>query len=429
MEDTPGAEAPVAAWLALALAAPLTPPVCRRLRERFPDPAALGRLLAEAIGGEDRVPCPLARTALAAPRGPLVPAHAAALAAPSTRRRIAETLARLAEDPLARLLPIDDPRYPAALAASVDPPPLLYVRGAIEALVGPAVAIVGAREATHGGRERARDIARDLAASGLVVVSGLALGTDAAAHVGALEGRGRTLAFVATGIDEVYPRRHRALAETLLERGGALASEFPLGHPPKPWGFPQRNRLISGASLGVVVVEARLPSGSLTTARHALEQGREVMAVPGAVDNPASAGCHALIRDGATLVTSADDVLHALAGPLRRALAGAETDVVGLASPARDGGGGDERNGNGGDGGDGRHGHGAGGEPAVSRGPPRDDAERRLRDALASGPATADRLVARAGLDVAAVLATLARLELGGVVVADAGGRYALARR
>ena len=431
MEDVPGADARLEAWLALALAAPLSPAVCRRLRTRFPDPGHLARTLLDALGADGPDGRRRARTALLAPHGPLAPDHVAALDHARTRRRVEATRGELASDPLARVVTIDEPVYPAALAASVDPPPVLFLRGSLETLAGPAVAVIGSRDATHGGRERARAIARELAASGIVVVSGLALGMDAAAHAGALEGGGRTLAYLATGIDEVYPRRHRALAETMLERGGALAGEFPFGHPPKPWGFPQRNRLISGTSLGVVVVEAGLPSGSLTTARHALEQGREVMAVPGAVDNPASAGCHALIRDGAALVTSATDVLRVLAGPLARALADtsmdgstrAEPPIVasGSTPPSSDGPGG-----------------GTSGErapPAIGKGADDadgidgvDDVERRVLDALESGSATLARVIARSALDAPTAIAALARLELAGRVVVDAGGRYARRR-
>jgi len=409
MDDVPGAHAPplrvppapVRAWLALALSAPVGPSVCRRLRERFPDPAPLGHLLADALGGDART-SRAARTALAGPRGPLTPAHVAALGASATGRRVDETLRWLADDPLADVVAIDDPRYPAALAETLDPPPVLYLRGASETLAGPAVAVVGSRDATHGGREHARRIAAGLAASGVVVVSGLALGLDAAAHAGALESGGRTLAFMATGADDIYPRRHRDLAEAMLARGGALASEFPLRHPPRPWCFPQRNRLISGASLGVVVVEAKLPSGSLTTARHALEQGREVMAVPGAVDNPASAGCHALIRDGAALVTSANDVLQTLAAPLARTLAEATASMP-LATPRPMP------------------------PPPPAPAPPalQGDAERRIAAGLASGPATLERLLERSGLDVVTLIAALSRLEIAGTIVVDSGGRYA----
>ena len=418
MEDVPGADARLEAWLALALAAPLSPAACRRLRTRFPDPGQLVRTLLDASGGSGSSERRNARTALLAPHGPLTPGHVAALDHARTRRLVEATREALAGDPLARVVTIDEPGYPAALAASADPPPVLFLRGSPETLAGPAVAVVGSREATHGGRETARAVARELAASGVVVVSGLALGTDAAAHAGALEGGGRTLAYLATGIDEVYPRRHRALAEAMLERGGALAGEFPFGHPPKPWGFPQRNRLISGTSLGVVVVEAGLPSGSLTTARHALEQGREVMAVPGAVDNPASAGCHALIRDGAALVTSATDVLRALAGPLARALADASMDgstrgrspvVPGDSTPsANDGPTASERS--------------RGGTGGIG------DVERRVLDALESGSATLARVIARSALDAPTAIAALARLELAGRVVVDAGGRYARCR-
>ena len=426
MEDVPGAQAPappapaapppvpiapvpIAHWLALTLAAPTGPATCRRLAQAFPDPAALGACLGEAFAGGPAARA--ARSRLGGPRGPLSEGHLAALGTEATRRRVEAALAWAEADEANHLIALDDPGYPPALRLIADPPPLLYLRGSREALVGPAVAVIGARRATHGGRERAHAIARDLAAAGVVVVSGLALGTDAAAHAGALAGRGATLAFTATGIDTVYPRRHAPLARALLERGGAMASEFPLGHAPQPWCFPQRNRLISGASLAVVVIEAALPSGSLTTARHALEQGREVMAVPGAVDNPQSRGCHALIRDGAALVTDAAEVLQLLAAPLTRALeewpAGGSP---GTDEPDRAGGT------------DGTGGPEAGDTALPVRGDP---AELEVWTLLAGGPASLDQLVARATLSVPALLGALSALELEGLVLREGGNRYA----
>lgn len=420
MEDVPGADAPalpsphaaaplapapapvaVEHWLALTLAAPLGAAACRRLSDAFPDPGALGECLAEALGPE-RGAAREARAALAGGHGPLSSAHLAALGNGETRRRVEAALAWEASDESHHLVAIDDPRYPSALRLSADPPPLLHVRGSLAALQGPAVAVIGARRASHAGLERAHAIARDLAAAGVVVVSGLALGTDAAAHAGALAGGGPTLAFTGTGVDAVYPRRHAPLARELLARGGAMASEFPLGHPPRPWCFPQRNRLISGASLAVVVVEAALPSGSLTTARHALEQGREVMAVPGPVDHPESRGCHALIRDGAALVTDAADVLALLAAPLTRALQASEGPA-----PVRERG---------------------PIEPVFRESDPsagRDPAERAVWKLLGSGPASLDLLVARSSLTVPALLGALSALELDGLVGVERGGRYA----
>jgi DNA processing protein len=208
-------------------------------------------------------------------------------------------------------VPFGSASYPPALGNLSDPAPLLLVRGEVAALAGPSVAIVGSRAATAYGRAVARRLAADLAAEGLVVVSGLALGIDAEAHRGALEAGGRTVAFLACGPDLVYPRIHRQLAEEIARRG-ALVSEFPPGTPPRPPHFPLRNRLISGVSSVVVVVEARDRSGSLITARHAADQGRDVYAVPGPISAPTSAGPNRLIRDGAGIVLGAAELLEEL---------------------------------------------------------------------------------------------------------------------
>lgn len=201
---------------------------------------------------------------------------------------------------------------PERLRVIPDPPRRLHVRGAAEALAAPSVAIVGSRRATRAGRQFAEALAGDLAAAGLVVVSGLAYGIDAAAHLGALAGAGRTVAVLGSGLDRIYPRQHETLAAEIVDGGGALVSEYPADRSPRKHQFPERNRLISGLSLGVVIVEATTKSGSLITARMAAEQGREVMAVPGPVTSPLSGGCHRLLKSGAALIESADDVLYAV---------------------------------------------------------------------------------------------------------------------
>jgi DNA processing protein len=208
-------------------------------------------------------------------------------------------------------LPYGSPSYPSALANLSDPAPLLLVRGEVSALAGPSIAIVGSRAATAYGRAVARRLAADLAAEGLVVVSGLALGIDAEAHRGALEAGGRTVAFQACGPDLVYPRIHGRLAEEIARRG-AVVSEFPPGTPPLRPHFPLRNRLICGVASAVVVVEARERSGSLITARHAADQGRDVYAVPGPISAPTSAGPNRLLRDGAGIVLGAAELLEEL---------------------------------------------------------------------------------------------------------------------
>lgn len=282
-----------------------------------------------------------------------------------------------------------DERYPRALRHVHDPPPLLYLRGALAsetgALDGPAIAVVGARDATAYGLGIARDLGRALAESGLVVVSGLALGVDGAAHRGALEAGGRTVAVVGGGTDVVYPRQHASLRRDVLERG-VLVSEHAAGTPPRPGQFPRRNRIVSGLSLGVVVVEATLRSGSLSTAAHALEQGREVFAVPGPAGAPRSAGPHALLRRGAKLVETVDDVLAEL--------------PPGVASPTGDGC------------------HGTVRLPAEMQ---------RLLEAIRAGVATTDELLLRLQLKLPDLLEKLVALELRGMVVRGPGGRYATA--
>ena len=201
--------------------------------------------------------------------------------------------------------------YPPALEAVGSPPPLLFVTGLGHLLSVPQLAVVGSRRATVAGRQVAQSLARELAAAGLVITSGLASGIDAAAHQGALEVGGHTVAVFGSGIDVVYPAAHRRLAEE-IEACGALVSEFPLGTRPTRQSFPRRNRIIAGLALGTLVVEASMGSGSLITAREALDQGREVFAVPGSVLNPLTAGPHWLIRNGAALVASAADVLEEL---------------------------------------------------------------------------------------------------------------------
>jgi DNA processing protein len=207
-----------------------------------------------------------------------------------------------------------DARIPSHLAEIDCPPPVLFVRGDLCPRDALSIAIVGTRHASTYGRRIARKLAASLASAGLTIVSGLARGIDAAAHEGALEANGRTLAVLAGGLRNVYPTEHQELAFEIMQQG-ALVSEFPSHWPIQRGAFPRRNRIITGLSLGVIVVEAGERSGALISARHAMEQGREVFAVPGPVDSRVSRGCHELLRDGAVLVESADDVFEAL-GPL-----------------------------------------------------------------------------------------------------------------
>ncbi len=225
------------------------------------------------------------------------------------------------------------PNYPALLAEIPDPPPVLAVLGDPAALARPAVAIVGARAASPWGLAFAARLAGELAALGLVVASGLARGIDGAAHRGALEAAGTTVAVIGSGLDRVYPEEHRELAERIASAGGAVVSEFAWDHAPLPRNFLQRNRVISGLALGVVVVEAGRRSGSLSTAAHAVGQGRQVMAVPGRAGDPLAAGCLDLLRDGAALVRDAADVLAELPPAFRPDAPPPGADEPGTARP------------------------------------------------------------------------------------------------
>lgn len=229
-------------------------------------------------------------------------------------REQASAALRWLEAPDHHLLTWGDPSYPALLAELSDAPPLLFVAGEVSLLERPQLAIVGSRRASKPGLDTARAFARSLAAGGFVITSGLALGIDGAAHEGALDATGATVAVLGTGLEHLYPRRHLGLAQRIVEQGGAVLSELPLQCPPQAANFPRRNRIISGLSLGVLVVEASPSSGSLITARLAAEQGREVYAIPGSIHHPGARGCHELIRQGATLVESIEHILEGLRG-------------------------------------------------------------------------------------------------------------------
>ncbi|MDH2917000.1 MAG: DNA-processing protein DprA, partial [Gallionella sp.] len=214
-------------------------------------------------------------------------------------------------DPLNRIITLADTEYPEALLNITDPPLLLYVKGRLDLLNARSLAIVGSRNSTAQGLRNAEAFSKAASESGLCVVSGMAHGIDAAAHKGGLQGTGSSIAVVGTGLDKVYPAANRELAHQLAQQG-TIISEFPLGTPPLASNFPRRNRIISGLSEGCLVVEASLQSGSLITARMALEQGREVFAIPGSIHSPQSKGCHSLIKQGAKLVESAQDILEEL---------------------------------------------------------------------------------------------------------------------
>lgn len=289
------------------------------------------------------------------------------------------------------LLTLADDAYPQALLTIPDPPALLYAKGRLELLTRPALAIVGSRNATAQGMQNAEHFARTLSHSGMAVVSGLALGIDAAAHLGACSaepGCGSTIAVTGTGLDLVYPAKHRALAHRIAEHG-CLLSEYPLGTPAIASNFPRRNRLISGLSLGVLVVEGALQSGSLITARSALEQSREVFAIPGSIHSPLAKGCHRLIREGAKLVESAQDILEELRWPQLPPVT-AQTPTPCESTEL------------------------AGSDPATAR----------LLMATGHDPASVDQLAERSGLAVAEVQAALLALEMEGRIERLLDGRY-----
>ncbi|HVU88372.1 MAG TPA: DNA-processing protein DprA [Pirellulales bacterium] len=282
------------------------------------------------------------------------------------------------------------PDYPRMLREIHDPPPVLFSRGTIETRDALAIAIVGSRHATQYGLAQAERLAGSLARSGLTIISGLARGIDAAAHRGALSAGGRTIAVLGSGLANIYPPEHGALADEVAAAGCVL-SECPPQTQPMSGAFPQRNRLISGLSLGVLVIEASLQSGALITARHASEQGRDIFAVPGRVDSRVSHGCHRLIRDGAKLVESADDVLEEL-GPLVEAT----TDATGQSVH----------------------------HPAELM---LNDLERQVLAAVAVDATTVDHVVTASGLPTPQVLATLSALEMRRLVRRLGGNRVARA--
>ena len=248
----------------------------------------------------------------------VVPPAVAERTLASVERELLEHTQAWLDHPEHHLIAWDDGDYPPALLELGHAPPVLFHMGRRELLAHPAFAIVGSRHATPQGRETAREFAHALGSAALTIVSGLAVGIDAAAHEGALETTGSTLAVVGTGLDRVYPARNRDLAARIA-RNGALVSEYVPGTPARKENFPQRNRLISGLARGVLVVEATLSSGSLITARLAGEQGRDVFAIPGSIHSPFAKGCHKLIRDGAKLVETAGDILDELYPQRRQA--------------------------------------------------------------------------------------------------------------
>jgi DNA processing protein len=338
------------------------------------------RVLAELLRafGDPRALLKASRRELAAV---VPPAAVERMLAPIPPDRLDVTRGWLA-DPSHELVAWDDAEFPRALLDLGDAPPILFIVGRRELLNRPSLAIVGSRNATPQGIDNARAFAAALSEAGVTIVSGLALGIDAAAHRGALGGGGSTVAVVGTGLDRVYPARHRDLAHEIAERG-TLLSEFAPGTPPLKENFPRRNRLISGLSRGVLVIEATLSSGSLITARLAGDQGRDVFAVPGSIHSPFSKGPHKLIREGAKLVETAQDVME-------------EMKLAGIVAP--------------------------------SLSPPTDvevgQSHAALLDAMAHDPVDVDTLIARTRLPADTIAAVLTELELSGRIAALPGGRW-----
>ncbi|MCX9157320.1 DNA-processing protein DprA [Niveibacterium sp. 24ML] len=360
-------DAELAAWLRLTLAPGVGPEKQRSLLAAFGLPEAVfasGRRAVAAVVGD---------------------AVAAKLFDADNAEAIAQGLAWRGE-PGNAIVTLGDPEYPPTLLQTADPPLLLYVKGRVELLSRPALAVVGSRHASAQGLENAEAFSRALSAAGLLIVSGLALGIDAAAHRGGLDGVGGTLAFIGTGADRIYPARNASLARRIAE-SGAIVSEFPLGTPSVAHNFPKRNRLIAGLAQGVLVVEAAPASGSLITARLAGELGREVLAIPGSIHSPLSKGCHQLIKQGAKLVESAHDVLEELRWQ------------VSVPAPL-------------------------GRAEAVQAPPPASGAEADLLAALGFDPVDADTLCTRSKLTPDALFAILLELELAGRVARLPGGRF-----
>ncbi len=356
------------AWLQLACAPGVGPVAVRLLLAAFGLPR---QVLAQSVTALSAVvPARLARAVLAAP-GAGLPAL------------VERTLAWLGA-PGNHLLTLADDAYPRRLFDLHDPPPLLYIKGDPALLARPAVAIVGARNATAQGKRDAQAFGRELSDAGLTVISGLALGIDAAAHAGGLLGCGGTVAVTGTGADRIYPPDNAALAHEVAERG-AVVTEFPLGMQGLPANFPRRNRIIAALAHGVLVVEAAARSGSLITARLAAELGREVFAVPGSIHAPLSQGCHLLIRQGAKLVERTEDVLEEInLGPIAPVLGQPPAQAVAVASP-----------------------------PASDQSEFADAADPLLA-ALGYDPVTLDALCERSGQPPEAAVARLLELELAG---------------
>jgi DNA processing protein len=295
------------------------------------------------------------------------------------------------DSPHHHLVTIDSDEYPLLLREIPDPPIVLFAHGCLQVLKSIQIGIVGSRNPDTAGRKLADEFSRELVYAGATVTSGLALGIDGCSHQGALDAGGNTIAVTGNGLDMIYPARHRDLAEKIVDRG-ILVSEFSPGTKPIPANFPRRNRIISGMSTGVLVIQAACRSGSLITARYAMEQGREVFAIPGSIHNPLAKGCHSLIRQGAKLVESVNDIVEELGSLVTVVMGENVTEETGQKSGQ--------------------------GKEAL-------DADYKvLLDSMAYDPISIDRLIELTGLTIDSISSMLLILELRGLVVSQAGGVY-----
>ena len=346
------------AWLALDLIPGLGSDGARRLLKQFGSPSAILSLSYPALAS-------------------IVNSNvASAIVAGADPAKLAAALAWL-DDANNHLLTLADTDYPALLMEITDPPVMLFLKGRRELLGAQGLAVVGSRNATPGGKQTAELFSGTLSDAGLTIVSGMAMGIDAAAHQGGLAGRGSSIAVVGTGLDLVYPARNKALAHTLAEKG-LILSEFSLGTPALANNFPRRNRIISGLARGVLVVEAALASGSLITARMAAEQGRDVFAIPGSIHSPFAKGCHHLIKQGAKLVDDASDILLELG---LAPVAGATAKAPGMVGDL-------------------------------------------VLDAMGFDPVSIDALTGRVAMPTEKIVARLTELELDGAIASLPGGKY-----
>jgi len=359
----------LAAWVRLEQTPGVGPAIARKLLSVFGLPEGIFAASFSAL--QKVVPERIAQSLIGPP--------------PETLEALISSTLEWCAQPGNHLLTLADQSYPPALLDIPDPPLMLYAKGRAELLSAPSLAIVGSRNATAQGVANAENFSKALSQAGLTIISGMALGIDTAAHRGGMQGAGSTIAVIGTGADIVYPARNRSLAHQIADIG-CIVSEYPLGTPAIASNFPRRNRLISGLARGVLVIEAAAQSGSLITARLGAEQGRDVFAIPGSIHSPLSKGCHLLIKQGAKLVESAQDVLEELLLPSDTYTSNAPSALPFASSS----------------------------DPELTR----------LLEAVGFDPVSADDLCERSGLDVATLNTRLLTLELDGAVERLPDGKY-----